>query len=476
MESPGAGTALKSKKVCIVGAGWAGLAAAVSATQGGHRVTVIEASRALGGRARALADDVTHPLPDGTQTRLDNGQHILIGGYRETLDLMRLVGLDPAALLLRLPLALQTPDGNGLRLPDWPQPWNLLVGVLGARGWSLGDKWSLLKALGRWKRADFQCGAAETVAELCVGIRPLVMDTFIAPLCVSALNTPVQQASGQVFLTVLYDTLKPVAAASAPAGDATDLTPGPPWQGSDLLLPRVDLSALFPQAAARWLKDRGVDVRLGERAPAPQWHAGLWHVGELEFDAVVWATAPAQAVQAVAEYAPHAPKNLALYLQRWLRPAQALRYEPIATVYAYASGLVLPAPMLALASSPQLPAQFVFDRGQLGGPTGLMAFVASAAVGTHDTLERQVLAQGQEQLAHLLNGHSLVAVQTVVEKRATLACTPRLARPPQRIAPGLLACGDYLYAPYPSTLEGAVRSGLMAAMALDEPDGFSWKP
>ena len=132
--------------------------------------------------------------------------------------------------------------------------------------------------------------------------------------------------------------------------------------------------------------------------------------------------------------------------------------------------------MLALANSPQLPAQFVFDRGQLGGPPGLMAFVVSAALGTHEALEEKVLIQANSQLEHLLDGQRLVPVQTVVEKRATLACTPRLARPPQRIAPGLLACGDYLYAPYPSTLEGAVRSGLMAAMALDEADGFAWKP
>jgi predicted NAD/FAD-binding protein len=423
-----------------------------------------------------LADEVTHLLPDGTRAPLDNGQHVLIGAYRETLDLMRLVGLDPAALLLRMPLTLQYPDGGGMGLPDWPQPWSLLAGVWGARGWSLGDKWSLLTALRRWQRAHFQCSAAATVAELCVGIRPVVMDTFIAPLCVSALNTPLQQASGQVFLTVLYDTLKPLPPPAVHDKEAPDLPLAPPWRGSDLLLPRVNLSELFPEAAVRWLELRGGVVRLGERAPSPRWQAGLWRVGELEFDAVVWATGPAHAVQALSEYAPQAPKNLALYLQRWLRPAQALKYESIATVYAHSSGLVLPAPMLALASSPQFPAQFVFDRGQLGGPTGLMAFVASAAVGSHGSLEAQVLSQGQDQLAHLLNGHPLVAVQTVVEKRATLACTPQLARPPQRIAPGLLACGDYLYAPYPSTLEGAVRSGLMAAMALDEPDGFSWKP
>jgi predicted NAD/FAD-binding protein len=328
----------------------------------------------------------------------------------------------------------------------------------------------------RWKRSHFQCSPSATVAELCVGMRPQVMDSFIEPLCISALNTPAQQASGQVFLTVLHDTLQPVLPHKTPDAGTPDQAAQRPWAGSDLLLPRADLSDLFPNAAARWLQDRGVALRLGERASAPRWVEGQWQVGQERFDAVIWATAPSHAVQALTEYAPEAPKNVGIYLQRWLRPAQNLKHAAIATVYAHAEGLVLPAHMLALPSSPQMPAQFVFDRGQLGGPPGLMAFVVSAALGSHDAVEEQVLAQGQQQLEHLLGGQRLVAVQTVVEKRATLACTPKLARPPQRIAPGLLACGDYLYAPYPSTLEGAVRSGLMAAMALDEADGFAWKP
>jgi len=466
---------LKRKKVCVVGAGWAGLAAAVGATRGGHQVTVLEASRTLGGRARTLAHDVTHALPDGSNAALDNGQHILIGAYRETLDLMRVVGLDPESLLLRLPLTLLQPDGSGLRLPDWPQPWNLLAGVLGAKGWSWGDKQSLITAIRRWQRSHFQCSAAASVADICVGIRPLVMDTFISPLCVSALNTPAQDASGQVFLTVLGDTLKAVAEQPTESEAMPSVSGVKNWSGSDILLPKADLSALFPDAAARWLERSGAQMRLGVRAPSPRWEAGRWYVGIEEFDAIVWATAPSHAVQAMSEYAPEAPKNLGIYLGRWLRPAQKLQFASIATVYAHAQGLALPHAMLALPSSPKAPAQFVFDRGQLGGPQGLMAFVVSAATENAESTQALVLDQAQRELEPWLQGKKLTAIQTVVEKRATLACTPLQARPPQRIAPGLLACGDYLYAPYPSTLEGAVRSGLMAAMALDEVDGFSWK-
>ena len=98
-------------RVAVVGGGWAGLAAAVRATALGHQVTLFEMAPQLGGRARS----VTH----GGLT-LDNGQHILIGAYRDTLALMRQVGVDPDAVLHREPLTLRYPDGSGLRLPAGP--------------------------------------------------------------------------------------------------------------------------------------------------------------------------------------------------------------------------------------------------------------------------------------------------------------------------------------------------------------------
>ena len=118
--------------------------------------------------------------------------------------------------------------------------------------------------------------------------------------------------------------------------------------------------------------------------------------------------------------------------------------------------------MLALRANADEPAQFAFDRAQFGGPAGLLAFVISASTGDSATLTRQVLAQAARQLG--LKG--LQPVQTIVEKRATFACTPSLQRPARQIANDLLACGDYIAGPYPATLEGAVRSGLEAARSM----------
>ena len=118
-------------RVAILGAGWAGLAAAVELVRAGLQPTVFEAARSVGGRARALE---THDL-QGQPLTLDNGQHILIGAYSESLRLMRLVGAAPEAVFLRQPLSLAFADGTGLRLPDLAPPWDALLGIAQALGW-----------------------------------------------------------------------------------------------------------------------------------------------------------------------------------------------------------------------------------------------------------------------------------------------------------------------------------------------------
>ena len=426
-------------KIAIVVAGWSGLAAASTAIDAGHQVTVFEAAQTLGGRARALPCR----LPDGWSINVDNGQHILIGAYSETLRLMQHVGVDTETSMLRLPLTLLFADGSGLRLPRWPAPLDALAGILFASGWSLADKASLIRAALVWQWRGFTCPATSTVADLCSSISARVMATLIEPLCVSALNTPSERASGQVFLRVLQDSLF--------GGHGS----------SNLLLPRTDLTQLFPQAAAHWVQQRGGVVRTGARVDSIAHTGKDWALDGERFDAVVWATASTVAAQVLSASADSMPPDLAAALHQWAASAQALQYEAIATVYAYSAQVRLAQPMLALHSSTEHPAQFVFDRGQLGGPAGLLAFVVSASTAERDLVQSRVLAQAKQQL-----GITVQALQTVVEKRATFACTPALQRPKAKIAPGLVACGDYVAGPYPATLEGAVRSGIQAVQAL----------
>jgi len=437
------------QKVAVIGAGWAGMAAAIAHRQAGRQVTVFEAARTVGGRARA----VPGVLPDGTVTTLDNGQHILIGAYTESLRLMRLVGMDPATALLRLPLTLQFPDGQGLQLPDLPPPLDALLGIARAKGWGWQDKVALLRTATAWQLRGFRCAPHTSVADLCAPLTPRLMAEFIDPLCVSALNTPAREASGQVFLRVLQDSLF--------SGRG----------GSNLLLPRTDLGALFPEAAVRWLVQQGGQVVTGQRIQRlVPLASGRWQlvgavgaVGTAQgaeaadsFDHITLASPSWEAARLVEGLASTAGLAAAA---RWSATASALRFEAITTVYAHASGAQLPLPMLALRNTAEHPAQFVFDRGQLDGQQGLLAFVVSASDGDRALIEQQVLQQAAAQLG--LPG--LRPVQTVVEKRATFACTPGLQRPAMQVLPGLTACGDYVDGPYPATLEGAVLSGTAVA-------------
>ena len=442
--------------VAIIGGGWAGMAAAVQATQDGHHVTVFEASRTLGGRARGL----NGVLPDGTTVRLDNGQHILIGAYLETLRLLRLVGVDAERSLVRLPLALRFRDGSGLALRHGRAPWDALAGITTARGWRWRDRLALLRSAIGWRLGGFQCPASFTVAQLCAALPAKLRGEFIEPLCAAALNTPADQASAQVFLRVIRDSLF--------AGHG----------GSNLLLPKVDLGALFPDAAGRWLQGQGGDLRIGQRVQTLRWSAAQasapslaqWHVNDEAFDRVILATSALDAAATLSAPAVAAPESIARQLRGWADIARNLRFEAITTVYALAASnpgaaALLPCPMLALRRSSDpartAPAQFVFDRGQLGGPANLLAFVISTSNGSRADLQAQVIAQARSEL-----GLQVQPIQTIVEKRATFACTPGLVRPPARIAPGLLACGDYIDGPYPATLEGATRSGVAAALML----------
>lgn len=401
----------------MVGAGWAGLAAAVHATQLGFQVRLLEAAPQLGGRARRVTLQ---------GKALDNGQHILIGAYRQTLDLLQTLGVDERQAFDRVPLNLQTPNGHGMRLPDLPSPLNLLVGVVTARGWAWADKWSLIRQCLHWQRAGFACGPKDSVTQVCALLTPRVMQELIEPLCVSALNIDRNHASGEVFLRVLSDAL------FAGAGS------------SDLLIPRQDLSGLLPDAAERWLLAHGAEIRTHHRLTV------------LPTDSPVLLACPAwQAADLSQDLSP-----------AWAAQAAALAHTAIATVYIHTpESLDWPTPMLALPAADGSLAQFAFDKGRLSGDPGLggvLALVVSNCSLSRNDIIQAVLAQAQAQLGLQQLSH----LGTVLEKRATFACTPGLVRPGPAVAPGVWACGDYVAGPYPATLEGAVRAGIHAARSV----------
>ena len=428
-------------KFAVIGAGWAGCAAAVELTRRGEQVTVIEAARTAGGRARRVEHEGHH---------LDNGQHILLGAYHDTLRMMQTVGITPSQALLRLPLQMRYPagsDGMEFIAGRLPAPLHLLSALLTSRGLSVADKLSLARfsSAARWMnwQLDVDCSVAELLERFEQTER--LIQLMWRPLCISALNTPPERASAKVFLKTLGDSLG--AARSA----------------SDMLLPTRDLSALFPDAAISYVEKCGGKVHLGVHVRALNHPAHQWHITGDDFDEcfdkVIVAT-PAYAAQTLLS-----PLNTAL------SDALNFTYEPITTCYLkYDSSVQLDSPFFALrdhAESAQW-GQFVFDRGQLDTTqAGLLAVVISASTEAA-ALGQAALAQAvAQQLADVFQRKELATPEwswVITEKRATFACEPNLRRPPNETAlNNLWLAGDYTAGDYPATIEGAVRSGLQAA-------------
>jgi squalene-associated FAD-dependent desaturase len=441
------------KTAAVVGGGWAGCSAAVELAQAGYKVTLFEAARTLGGRARAV---------ESNGAMLDNGQHILLGAYADTLRLLRLVGIDPAAALLNLPLQMRYPPlGGGMDFiaPRLPAPLHLGIALLRAKGLSGADKMSLARfsTTARWM--DWQlhndCSVSELLDRFDQTERLIAL--MWRPLCLAALNTPPERASAQVFLNVLRDSLGARRAAS------------------DMLLPRTDLSALFPAAAAACVITRGGTVRTGAKVGEVAQQDGLWRVDasgsavdgnwSVYVDAVVIASgAPSTAVL----LGKLGKEALASSLM-------AFEYEPITTCYLqYSDETALALPFYALVDDPAAGhwGQFVFDRGQLDAvQAGMLSVVVSASTEAGAMERAELAAVIARQLAEVFARPELASpawTQVITEKRATFACTPGLQRPSCDVGlAGLAIAGDYTAGDYPATLESAVRSGVAAAALVD---------
>lgn len=418
---------LSGARVAVIGAGWAGLAAAVTLMDCGAQPVVFEAARQPGGRARQVTLD---------GKALDNGQHILIGAYRDTLRMMRRVGADPAQLLLRLPLRLNMADGFEFRRARLPAPLDTLYALLTARGLTLAERLRATRFGVHLRHIGFRLDADLPLAQFLAAHEqhgPL-RNALWGPLCVAALNTPVSEASAQVFLNVLRDTLD-----------------GGP-DAADLLLPRATLGALFPEPAVRHLERQGSEVRLGHAVAAlgPD-TPGVFVDGEV-FDAAIVATAPQ-----------HAARLLPAECAATRALIESLDYQPIYTCYLqYESDVRLRAPMIGFSSGPL---QWAFDRGALDGHNGLIAAVISAR-GDHEGLTNEELAAAVSiALQRSLGDPGTPQWSRVIaEKRATFACRPNLSRPDNATASDrIFLAGDYTQSDYPGTLETAIRSGMRAA-------------
>lgn len=460
-------------KIGIVGAGWAGLSAAVRLKSSGHHITVFEASDTPGGRARRIVDPKLG--------NIDNGQHLMLGAYTETLALIRMLHPDvpPDKLLRRSALQLASLDGQFvMQAGILPSPLSLLAAMLFAKGLGLADKWRAVSMLARLKRNGWTCSDDWSVGQLLTHHQqtPATCRWLWHPLCIAAMNTPIGEASAQVFLNVLKDSF-----------DA-----GP--DHADLIVPRVDLSALWPDAATS-----GLDMRWRHVVRRVVVGGHQVDIDGEAFDYVIVATPPYAASRILdlnhkgddgkTAASPDDPLNV---LRQSLN---AFTYVPITNI---TLGLVdacnVRGEMWMLDEQPSLGhvGQWVFFH-ESGKEIRVVISVPDGQVldADHSSLARMVYDQVCTQIkrGRIKHGRlaskrpttnlnnldqrstsplpALASFRVVTEKRATFACTTTLVRPSNQTPwPRLLLAGDWTHSPYPAVLEAAVRSGKRAAQLI----------
>jgi hydroxysqualene dehydroxylase len=417
----------------VIGGGYAGMAAAVALVDCGIPVTVFESAPQLGGRARGVMYN---------DTQLDNGQHLLLGCYVQTLNMIEKVGGDIERDFLRLPLQLDLHGEFSLKAPRLPAPLHLVVALLSAQGLTWNERLNAARFMLTLRRMNFRLINDITATELLAQHQQdkALVQKLWEPLCIAALNTPIHKASAQVLLNVLRDALNQSRAYS------------------DMLLPRIDFTSLFPQRAANHIEQKGgkVVISCGVEALRPL-EDGIEITsarGAEKFSHVICAAPPVVAARLLRPIA-----ELAETVAR----INALEHQPIYTVYLqYPAHVTLPHPMIGLH---QRYSQWLFDKGRIAGQRGLLAAVISAE-GLHQELSQDELAQ--EVIAELREEFGITEqpawFKVIAEKRATFCCSPNLQRPSQLTPlPRLLLAGDYTEGDYPATLEGTVMSGLKCA-------------
>ena len=426
----------------VVGGGWAGLAAAAELARHGVPVTLLESSRQLGGRARAVRFD---------ELRVDNGQHLLLGAYSAVLDMLNVLGVPEASVVRRSPLHLEFLDGSrtvSLRTPRLPAPLHLAWGMLRAQGLSLGQRISALRLAHGMRHSGFHLEPDVSVQAYLQHLRqdPLLIRALWQPLCLAALNTPIEQASMNIFLRVMQEAFFSTS------------------RSSDVLVPIVDLGTCLPEPARDYIERHGGSVRLGSRAVGIHLHAGRIRGVQLEqttllAEHVILATPPEAAITLLQPHAALQPQTLQL---------SNLHSLPICTLYLrYPPGTTLQRDFVGLLGGT---AQWVFDRGRLTGENGLMAVVISGP-GPH---LREEVASLTGRVVQELRGHfphwsAPLASKLIRERRAGFAATVEVQRHRPAHATsvaGLWLAGDYTATGYPATLEGAVRSGVECARLL----------
>lgn len=448
---------MRPDSVAIVGAGWAGLSAALALAEAGMPVTLFEAAPMAGGRARTIS----LATPFG-RFEVDNGQHLIVGAYRETLSLIDRLARNRESAgvhLKRERLALDSANGLRLNAAPLPAPLHLAFALVGARGLGSGGRFAILRLMLSLRLARWHVPDGETVSALLKRHRqPLsLVKRLWAPLCIGALNTMPEQACAAAFAAVLRDTL------------------GARRADSDFMLPNAPLGALLPEPALARLQ--ALDARIQLRTSVKRLVRGCNGGWQLMTGQTDDGHPPEQAARVLLALPPWTAARLLADSGLPANGLDAFASEAIATGWVFWPADAAPAlprwRLLEENATQRRHGQWIFDRGTVetgGARFRLAGIVISVASRLNRLSHDEIAADLCAQLADEVAAPPPSFVRIVTERRATFRCTPDRPRlSPDHLIddlPGLWLTGDWLWPDYPATLESAVRNGLAVATML----------
>jgi len=434
--------------VVVIGAGFAGLSAAVRVAREGGRVLLLEARARLGGRATAFPDRDTGEL-------VDNGQHVLLGCYRETFAFLRDINAaDNVTLQRQLAVAMIDRGGRRSRLicPSLPSPLDVIAGVFEWDALSWRDRFSILgmvKPLTIARRAvRVADGAAspllaaspgETVENWLIrnGQTARIREMLWDPLALAALNQPAAIAAAPVFARVLGEMFS-----------------GEP-QAASIALPNKPLHLTYAEPARAFIESHGGVVRTGAQATV-----AVDREAVVAVEALGERWTPAHVIVAVPWFAfadvfPDGPPPLQAIVER----ARAMVASPIVTVDLWFDRAVLDEPFIGL---PGRAMQWVFNR------SSYVSLVSSGAEALFRKTNDELVTVAHTELLEAVpdaRRARLIHSAVIREPRATFSLAP--GQPPRPAAEtgvrGLWLAGDWTDTALPATIESAVRSGHRAA-------------
>ena len=449
------------REVVIIGGGFAGLAAGVALAKAGCAVRLLEQKPHLGGRASSFLDPATGSV-------VDNGQHLFMGCYQQTIEFLKTIGtLDRLHFQPCLSIQFLERDGTmtGLACPRLPAPWHLLAGVLRSGSFTWSEKFEILRmrrALGDTNSSSNDHRAL-TVDDWLKGAgqSESLRRKFWNLICVAAMNEDPAIASALLFKRVLK-----LALFGSP-------------QESRLAIARVGLSACYTDAAAQFIRARGGRVELGRSVTGMRITHGACEGVTLAGGEKIQAPNVLSAVP-WNKFTRLLPPDL-LPSDAFFTNILALRPAPIISVNLWFDRSVTDLEFAALRGTT---IQWLFNKTRIFSEDGTRSvscapsYLSIVLSGAHQHIGRSkddLVATALRELHGLLPATKpakLVRSLVIKERFATFSPGVDVEdlRPPARTPiRGLYLAGDWTATGLPATIEGAVKSGYTAAREIVKP-------